>query len=145
MAKKRKERIQNPEPFIPDGTEYAKSKKSSKAPKRHQKEGELIDSHISSKIIKEAKLQLREVEEEDEAEDVTRSSFRGVEETPNVPIVGEDDVDGDIDDFSGFDENQSHVDGEAAVSHFFLFLFIFLDKFVLSLYESLVFLASMRK
>lgn len=116
MAKKRKERIQNPEPFIPDGTEYAKSKKSSKAPKRHQKEGELIDSHISSKIIKEAKLQLREVEEEDEAEEqnVTRNSFRGVEEAPNAPIVGEDDVDGDIDDFSGFDENQSHVDGEVA-------------------------------
>lgn len=35
-----------------------------------------------------------------------------MEEAPNVPIVGEDDVDGDIDDFSGFDENQSHVDGE---------------------------------
>lgn len=128
MAKKRKERIQNPEPFIPDGTEYAKSKKSSKAPKRHQKEGELIDSHISSKIIKEAKLQLREVEEEDEADEqnVTRNSFRGVEEAPNVPIVAEDDIDGDIDDFSGFDENQSHVDGEVAVSHVFSFILIFL-------------------
>ncbi|GAU15763.1 hypothetical protein TSUD_235790 [Trifolium subterraneum] len=102
---KRKERIQNPEPFVPDGTEYAKSKKSSKAAKKHQKEGELIDSHISSKIMKEALIQLKEVEDEEEAkeENVTRSSFQRIEEVPNAV---EDNDDGDIDDFPGFDEIQ---------------------------------------
>ncbi|WJX61438.1 hypothetical protein P8452_46530 [Trifolium repens] len=101
---KRKERIQNPEPFVPDGTEYAKSKKSSKAAKKHQKDGELIDSHISSKIMKEALIQLKEVEDEEEAkeENVTRSSFQRIEEKPNAV----EDNDGDIDDFPGFDEIQ---------------------------------------
>ncbi|CAJ2646898.1 unnamed protein product [Trifolium pratense] len=99
---KRKERIQNPEPFVPDGTEYAKTKKSSKAAKKHQKEGELIDSHISSKIMKEALIQLKEVEDEEQAkeENVTRSSFQRIEEVPNVV----EDNDGDIDDFCGFGE-----------------------------------------
>lgn len=104
---KRKERIQNPEPFVPDGTEYAKSKKSSKAAKKHQKDGELIDSHISSKIMKEALIQLKEVEDEEEAkeENVTRSSFQRIEEVPNAV----EDNDGDIDDFSGFDEIQAKL------------------------------------
>jgi len=87
---------------------------------------------------------LREVEEEDEAENVTRSSFRGVEEAPNVPIVAEDDVDGDIDDFSGFDENQSHVDGEVAVSLFFFFDSYFFGWVCVMLVWKFDFLASTR-
>jgi essential nuclear protein 1 len=151
---KRKERIQNPEPFVPDGTEYAKSKKSSKAAKKHQKDGELIDSHISSKIMKEALIQLKEVEDEEEAkeENVTRSSFQRIEEVPNAV----EDGDGDIDDFSGFDEiqtklyemefgdadeNQSQF-GDDDVSHIFSLILIFsFDEFVLCLYPSLVLLA----
>ncbi|XP_073220453.1 bystin [Cicer arietinum] len=102
---KRKERIQNPEPFVPDGTEYAKSKISSKAPKKHQKEGDLIDSHISSKIMKEALIQLKEVEEEEDAKEQnnTKSSFNRLEELPKVVEENDDD----IDDFAGFSENQS--------------------------------------
>ncbi|CAL5188340.1 unnamed protein product [Lathyrus oleraceus] len=114
MAKKRKERILNPEPFVPEGTEYAKSKKTSKAARKHQQEGDLIDSHISSKIMKQALIQLKEVEDEDETneQNVTRSSFNRLEEEPRKV---EEDNNGDdidnIDEFAGFDENQSQFGG----------------------------------
>ncbi|CAI8588371.1 unnamed protein product [Vicia faba] len=114
MAKKRKERILNPEPFVPEGTEYAKSKKSSKAARKHQQEGDLIGSHISSKITKQALIQLKEVEDEDETneQNVTRSSFQGLEEDPRkVEEDGNGDDIEDIDEFAGFDENQSQFGG----------------------------------
>ncbi|KAJ1400271.1 Bystin [Sesbania bispinosa] len=105
---KRKERIQNPEPFVPDGTDYAKLKKRSKAPKHHQKEEKLIASNISSKIMKEALIQQRELQEEEDAEDLgnTKSSFHGVDD---LPLVKEDDD--DIDNFAGFSETQSQFGG----------------------------------
>ncbi|KAK7267229.1 hypothetical protein RIF29_19894 [Crotalaria pallida] len=107
---KRKERIQNPEPFIPvsDGTESVKSKKRSKAPKKHQKEGNLIESNISSKIMKEALIQLKEVHHEEDNENNTNGSFfNGIEEPPKV----EEDDDADIDNFGGFSETQSQYGG----------------------------------
>ncbi|MED6118447.1 hypothetical protein PIB30_002700 [Stylosanthes scabra] len=100
---KRKDRILNPEPFAPDGTESVKSKKHSKAPKQHQKEEKLIVSNITSKILKEALIQQKEVEEEENP----KSSFDGIEEPP---VVIEDE-DGDIDDFAGFEETKSQFDG----------------------------------
>lgn len=122
---KRKERIQNPEPFVPDGTESVKSKKRSKAPKQHQKENKLIGSNISSKIMKEALIQQKEVQEEEEKENA-KSSFHGIEEPPKV-VEDEDD----IDDFAGFSETQSQFGGYEvsellidAFSSFVLFCFV---------------------
>lgn len=132
MAKKRKERILNPEPFVPEGTEYAKSKKTSKAARKHQQEGDLIDSHISSKIMKQALIQLKEVEDEDETneQNVTRSSFNRLEEEPRKVEEDNngDDID-DIDEFAGFDENQSQFGGfdVSHVSLWFLFCFVWMS------------------
>ncbi|XP_027358836.1 bystin [Abrus precatorius] len=110
MAKrKQKERIQNPEAFDPYGADSAKTKKRSKPPKRHQEEDNFIASNISSKIIKEAFIQQKEVLEE-EHEDVHQSAksfFAGVEEVPKA----EDEDDDDIDDFAGFSETQSQFAG----------------------------------
>ncbi|KAI4323134.1 hypothetical protein L6164_022764 [Bauhinia variegata] len=102
---KRKERHQNPEPFVPDGTESVKSKKRSKAPKQHQKEEKMISSNITSKIMKEALIQQKEVREEAEARDNANNSFFSVEEPPKV-----EDED-DIDEFDGFTETQSYIGG----------------------------------
>ncbi|XP_061355484.1 bystin [Gastrolobium bilobum] len=104
MGKKRKERIQNPEPFLLDATEFVKSRKRSKAPRQHQKKGKLIDGSISSKIMKEALIQQKE--EEAEENQNANSSFQGIEEPTNF-----EEGDDDIDDFAGFSETQSHFNG----------------------------------
>ncbi|KAK7284160.1 hypothetical protein RJT34_18901 [Clitoria ternatea] len=105
---KRKERIQNPEPFVPDGNEAAKSKKRSKPPKQHQKEEKLITSNITSKIIKEALLQQKELRDEDQNASNNNNFFDRLTDTPNVP---QDVADDDIDDFAGFSETQSQFAG----------------------------------
>ncbi|TKY46358.1 Bystin protein [Spatholobus suberectus] len=97
---KRKERIQNPEPFDPYGADPAKTKKLSKAPKRHQQEEKFIAPNLSSKIMKEALLQQKE---EEEAREGAPTFF---EEVPNVEEDGDD-----IDDFAGFSETQSQFAG----------------------------------
>ena len=62
---------------------------------------QLISSGMSSKILKEALLQQKEIE--DEARDQNpHGSFFAVEE---VPAKDEEE---DVDDFDGFDETQSH-------------------------------------
>ncbi|XP_027925207.1 bystin [Vigna unguiculata] len=99
---KRKERIQNPEPFDPYGADHAKTKKRSKAPKQYQQEEKLIASKISSKIMKEALLQQKE---EDEAANGNAATF--FEEIPNAEEADGDD----IDDFAGFSETQSQFAG----------------------------------
>ncbi|RDX63397.1 Bystin [Mucuna pruriens] len=96
---KRKERIHNPEPFDPYGADPAKTKKRSKAPKRHQQEEKFIASNLSSKIMKEALLQ----QKEEEAHESAPTFF---EEIPNVEEDGDD-----IDDFAGFSETQSQFAG----------------------------------
>ncbi|KAL4364619.1 hypothetical protein AHAS_Ahas07G0024200 [Arachis hypogaea] len=98
---KRKERILNPEQFAPDGTESVKRKKRTKAPKQHQKEAKLIDSNITSKIMKEALIQQKEEEEN------VNSSFHEIKDLP----IDIEDEDGNIDEFPGFDETQSQFDG----------------------------------
>lgn len=104
---KRKERIQNPEPFVPDGAEYAKSKKPSKAPKQHQKEEKMIASSISSKIMKEALIQQKEEAEEEDHNNGTKSSFNGLQDLA-ATLNEEDD---DVDDFAGFSETLSQFGG----------------------------------
>ncbi|CAJ1812894.1 unnamed protein product [Sphenostylis stenocarpa] len=97
---KRKERIQNPEPFDPYGADPAKTNKRSKAPKRHQQDEKFVAANLSSKIMKEALLQQKE---EDEVEhDNAATLFQ------EIPYAEDD---GDIDAFAGFSEIQSQAAG----------------------------------
>ncbi|KAI9116352.1 hypothetical protein K1719_012519 [Acacia pycnantha] len=106
---KRKERQMNPEPFDPDGNETVKSKTRSKAAKHHQKGERLISSSISSKIMKEARLQKKEIEEEAEAgRGGANSAFFQVVEPPKAAEEDDDDA---IDEFTGFSETQSQFSG----------------------------------
>lgn len=109
MAKKQKrERFQNPQPFLPsndDEKSVASSKKRSKAAKHHQKQDKMISSGISSKILKEAMIQQKEVLEESEEPNATKSAFVFAEEEQSKRRVEEDED--DIDDFGGFNETQS--------------------------------------
>ncbi|KAI9073876.1 hypothetical protein K1719_044148 [Acacia pycnantha] len=106
---KRKERQMNPEPFDPDGNETVKSKTRSKAAKHHQKGERLISSSISSKIMKEARLQKKEIEEEAEAgRGGANSAFFQVVEPPKAAEEDDDDA---IDEFTGFSETQSQFGG----------------------------------
>ncbi|XP_034692374.1 bystin-like [Vitis riparia] len=105
MGKKRSKH-HNPQPFLADD-DVVSSKKRSKPAKLHQAEEKLISSGMSSKILKEALLQQKEIE--DEARDQNpHSSFFAVEE---VPAKDEEE---DVDDFAGFDETQSHFGGYEA-------------------------------
>ena len=64
----------------------------------------MISSGMSSKILKEALFQQKEIE--DEARDQNpNSSFFAVEEEPAK------DEEEDVDDFAGFDDTQSHFGG----------------------------------
>ncbi|OMO89056.1 Bystin [Corchorus capsularis] len=102
MAKnKKRERNQNPQPFLADNDSVASTKKRSKAPKHHQKQDKMISSGISSKILKEALLQQKEVEEEVSGGNVA-IAFGSVEEQPNKHEEEED-----VDTFAGFSETQS--------------------------------------
>ncbi|KAJ4726603.1 bystin-like [Melia azedarach] len=107
MARKR-ERIQNPQPFLPDEDEksVASSKKRSKAAKHHQKQDKMISSGMSSKILKEALIQQKEVLEESEEPNATKNAFVLAEEEQNKRRVEEAEEE-DIDDFVGFSETQS--------------------------------------
>lgn len=109
MAKKQKrERFQNPQPFLPsndDDNSVASSKKRSKAAKHHQKQDKMISSGISSKILKEAMIQQKEVLEESEEPNATKNAFVFAEEEQSKRLVEEDED--EIDDFGGFNETQS--------------------------------------
>ncbi|XVE54694.1 hypothetical protein DITRI_Ditri03aG0102600 [Diplodiscus trichospermus] len=101
MAKNKRERNQNPQPFLADDDSVASTKKRSKAPKHHQQHAKMISSGMSSKILKEALLQQKEIEEEASGGDV-KNAFASVEEEHNKQEEEED-----IDDFGGFSETQS--------------------------------------
>ncbi|PPD73529.1 hypothetical protein GOBAR_DD29554 [Gossypium barbadense] len=64
MAKNKRERNQKSQPSLADGDSVASSKKRSKAPKHHQKQDKMLSTGISSKILKEALLQQKEIEDE---------------------------------------------------------------------------------
>lgn len=87
------------------GDDETASKKRSRAPKLHQREEKLISSNLSSKILKEALSQQREIEQE--AEEKNPNAFSAVTENPSVADEEEEDVDG----FEGFSETQSVYDG----------------------------------
>ncbi|XWS73844.1 hypothetical protein CRYUN_Cryun02cG0164300 [Craigia yunnanensis] len=101
MAKRTRERNQNPQPFLADDDSVASTKKRSKAPKHHQKKDKMISSGMSSKILKEALFQQKEIEEEASVGDV-KNAFDSVEEERN-----KHEQEDDIDDFGGFSETQS--------------------------------------
>lgn len=104
MPKKRS-RHQNPQPFLADDNDTSSvgTKKRTKASKIHQNEKELISSGISSKILKEALLQQKEIQDEAAEEQNPNNALFGVEEPPKDEE--------DIDDFAGFGDTQSQFGG----------------------------------
>ncbi|PON89749.1 Bystin [Trema orientale] len=113
MARKR-ERLQNPQPFLAEDSKdsVASSRKRSKSRegrKQHQAEEKLLSSGMSSKILKVALIQQREVEDEDLHAQNPNNSLLTVTQDPPRDKGGEDDDDDDIDKFAGFDETQSRV------------------------------------
>lgn len=82
------------------------SKKKSRGPKPHQREEKLISSDLSSKILKEALNQQREIDQE--AEEENPNAFSAITENPSVVEEQEEE---DIDGFDGFSETQSVYDG----------------------------------
>ncbi|CAM8909508.1 unnamed protein product [Rhodiola kirilowii] len=109
MPSTKRSRKQNPVPFIRDEDDDANSRKSrSKAAKIHQQVEKLISPNISSKILKEALEQQKEIEDEEERE--RNPHFKLIEEE-QVLVEPEDD----IDDFAGFEENKSFYDCEEEI------------------------------
>ncbi|XP_059661351.1 bystin [Cornus florida] len=103
MAKKRS-RQQNPEPFMAEESASV-SKRRNKPSKQHQKEEKLISTGMSSKILKEALIQQKEVQEEAEEQNPNKLVFD--EEPPALAAYEEEDVD----EFDGFSETQSQYGG----------------------------------
>ncbi|KAI3465976.1 hypothetical protein Pfo_022639 [Paulownia fortunei] len=113
MSKKRG-RMTNPEPFLPFGSDSLSSKKRSKPPKHHQLQQKLVPSAVSSKILKEALLQQKEIQHEEESEDANALNHNPSNgfSFPQVRNLkdnddDDDDDDDDVDDFGGFSETQS--------------------------------------
>lgn len=104
MAKKRA-RHQNPEAFLADEAATSISKKRNKPPKLHQHEEKLISSGMSSKILKEALIQQKEVQEEAEEQNPNKLVFA---EEPANDAASDDE---EIDNFGGFSETQSQFGG----------------------------------
>ncbi|KAK4856228.1 hypothetical protein QYF36_015434 [Acer negundo] len=105
MAKKRN-RNQNPQPFLPeDVNSVASTKKRSKASKQYQNPEKMISVGMSSKILKEALIQQKEIHEEAEGPNSNKNAFVFEEEDRNKRKVEEDED--DIDEFAGFNDAQS--------------------------------------
>lgn len=110
MSKKRS-RITNPEPFLPVGSDaFSAGKKRAKPPKHHQLEEKLLPSTVSSKILKVALQQQKEIDREEDDND------KAADQNPDSNIVfpqnrdlkdDDNDDDDDVDDFDGFSETQS--------------------------------------
>ncbi|KAH7662816.1 Flavinator of succinate dehydrogenase protein [Dioscorea alata] len=107
-GKKRKETHQQHRLALDaDDASIISSKKRSRAPKPHQSESKLVSSDLSSKILKEALKQQKEVLEE-EAQLEKSSIFSGIT-VDKLNEEGEEEE--DIDEFDGFSETQSQFDG----------------------------------
>ncbi|GMP59013.1 hypothetical protein CsSME_00022460 [Camellia sinensis var. sinensis] len=104
MAKKRT-RHQNPEAFLADEAATSTSKKRNKPPRLHQHEEKFISSGMSSKILKEALIQQKEVQEEAEEQNPNKLVFA---EEPANDAASDDE---EIDNFGGFSETQSQFGG----------------------------------
>lgn len=101
MAKKKEQSLKRPAFLAENDDGAASNKKRSKAPKQHQQQGKLISSGMSSKILKEALIQQKELEGEAEGSHLNEA-FALVEEDRNKQEEEED-----IDEFGGFSETQS--------------------------------------
>ncbi|KAI7753231.1 hypothetical protein M8C21_015624, partial [Ambrosia artemisiifolia] len=107
MGKKR-ERHLNPEPFLSDDdTTKSFSKKRTKPPKTHQTEQTVLSAGMSSKILKEALIQQKEIQEETDAQNPNNIVF------PQEPVVNKTilEDDDDVDNFAGFSDNLSQFGG----------------------------------
>lgn len=107
MTSKKRDRIVNPEPFLPLGADAFSSKKRSKPSKHHQTQEKLLPSSVTSKILKEALLQQKEIQHEDNDDDAQPTDSA---EKITFRVHGlKDGDDDDVDDFDGFSESQSHI------------------------------------
>ncbi|KAF5192693.1 Bystin [Thalictrum thalictroides] len=107
MAKKRDraQQQQHSKPFLTDESEsHVSKKKKLRAPKQHQQEEKMISANMSSKVMKQALLQQKEIEDEETKDNV----FSKIDDEPNE---ASDDSEEDIDDFGGFSETQSQYNG----------------------------------
>ncbi|KAL9667139.1 hypothetical protein QQ045_001488 [Rhodiola kirilowii] len=102
MSSTKRSRKQNPVPFIRDEDDDTNLR--SKAAKIHQQEEKLISPNISSKILKEASDQQKEIEDDEKRE--RNPNFKLIEE--QVLVEPEEDMD----EFAGFEENKSFYDCE---------------------------------
>ncbi|KAK9937643.1 hypothetical protein M0R45_014420 [Rubus argutus] len=100
--KRRRERHQNPEPFLADDDGSVASKKRTKS-KQHQVEESLISSGMSAKILKQAQLQQREVED-DETRAQNPNALLDITEEPHRDESDEEED--DPDEFGGFLDNR---------------------------------------
>ncbi|KAJ8900679.1 hypothetical protein K2173_025489 [Erythroxylum novogranatense] len=108
---KRRERHQNPQPFLPvddvdDVSSVPSTNKRSKAPCHQQKQEKFISSGMSSKILKEALIQQREIEEESELSK-SNDQYNAFSTFQSEEVAEEEN----IDDFRGFSDVQSFDDG----------------------------------
>ncbi|KAI7753237.1 hypothetical protein M8C21_015630, partial [Ambrosia artemisiifolia] len=107
MGKKR-ERHLNPEPFLSDDTTKSFSKKRTKPPKTHQTEQTVLSAGMSSKILKEALIQQKEIQEETDAQNPNNIVFPEEPVNKTILVDGDDD---DVDNFAGFSDNLSQFGG----------------------------------
>lgn len=108
MMSKKRSRIINPEPFTPFAVDSISSKKRIPKPKHHQLENELLPSGATSKILKQALLQQKEIQDEDETEnDPTKNRDNDNNGLVFINVKDNKDEEGDLDDFDGFSETQS--------------------------------------
>ncbi|KAI3932208.1 hypothetical protein MKW92_053244 [Papaver armeniacum] len=106
MAGKKRDRAQqkHEQPFLTDEPYSSVSKKRSRAPKQHQQREKQISTDMSSKILKEALLQQKELDDEAKKEDPFSS-------IPDEVDAVSDDSDDDDDLLDGLTETQSQYNG----------------------------------
>ncbi|XP_026411298.1 bystin-like [Papaver somniferum] len=106
MAGKKRDRAQqkHEQPFLADESYSSVSKKRSRAPKQHQQHEKQISTDMSSKILKEALIQQKELDDEAKKED----PFSSIHD--EVDAVS-DDSDDDDDLLDGLSETQSQYNG----------------------------------
>ncbi|KAJ3692943.1 hypothetical protein LUZ60_012038 [Juncus effusus] len=95
-----------------DAVSVASSKKRARAPKQHQSEQKMISSDLSSKIIKEALKQQKEIFEEENKDNKLSASFSDISAKKASSIRADsDEEDDDVDGFDGFSDTLSQYDG----------------------------------
>ncbi|KAL3639273.1 hypothetical protein CASFOL_017180 [Castilleja foliolosa] len=109
MSSKKRSRITNQEPFLPLGSDAFSGKKRTKPPKHHQLHQKLVPSSVSSRILKEAIIQQKEIEheEDDDNNKVSEQNPESKLVLPQFHGLKDKDDEEDVDDFDGFSETQS--------------------------------------